>query len=206
MPLVLVKLNVGVCVSVCSWYFEPTTKSPPFCTLRYRTYFLEFKVCILIRISTSTCNMCEYVYEYECLIITSPHRPLISVLTHPWEFADYRTRQDKTSESMSEYWLMYKSTSTGLWYILYRQQYCICQSLKRESFDFYRSETLFQLSIVHVNYLCQYICLNILCNLVQWHFNVRSIAIYWLSRLTITTCCQFKIRAKIGRYHELCAK
>ena len=36
-----------------------------------------------------------------------------------------------------------------------------------------------QLPIVHVNSLFQYIYLTVLCNLVQWHFNLH-IATYWL--------------------------
>ena len=36
-----------------------------------------------------------------------------------------------------------------------------------------------------------YICLIILCNLIQWHFNL-SIATYWVSWLTFATFCQFK--------------
>ena len=42
-------------------------------------------------------------------------------------------------------------------YILYKQQYCIFQSLKRESSHFYNPGTKLQLPIVHVNSLCQYI-------------------------------------------------
>ena len=97
-----------------------------------------------------------------------------------------------------EYWLMSTSTSTstGLWstfYKLYKQQYCIFQSLKSESSDSNEPWTKLQLPIVHVNSLCQCICLIILCNLVQWHFNLRIVT-YWLSWLTFTICCQVKNR------------
>ena len=94
------------------------------------------------------------------------------------------------------------SASTGWWvrvrvshmiYILDRQQYCIFQSLKRDSSDLYKYGTKLQLPIVHVNSLYQYICLTILCNLIEWHFNL-GIAMYWLLWMTITTCCQFKNR------------
>ena len=93
------------------------------------------------------------------------------------------------------------STSTGwwvrVWYILYTQQYCISQSLKRESLYSYKPGTQLQLLIVHVNSLFQYICLTILYNLVQWHFILR-IAMYWLSWLTITTYYQFN-KSTLGR-------
>ena len=74
------------------------------------------------------------------------------------------------------------SSSPGLWVrvwiwvpaynILFKQQYCIFQSLKKASLDSYEPGTKLQLPIVHVNSLCQEICLTILCNLVQWHFNL----------------------------------
>ena len=80
-------------------------------------------------------------------------------------------------------------------YILYKQQYCIFQSLKRESSDSYKPGTKLQL---HAHCPCKfplsiYICVTILCYLVQWHFNL-CIATYWLLWLTTTTCCQFKNR------------
>ena len=81
-----------------------------------------------------------------------------------------------------EYWSMI--------YILYKQQYCVFQSLKRESSDSNKPGTKLPLPIVHLNSLCRYICLAILCNLVQWQFNL-CVAMYCLLWLTFTTCCQF---------------
>ena len=114
--------------------------------------------------SRSTCNMCKYEYESEYLIIAWVR---VRVLVDEYEYQH-------------------------VIYILYKEQYCIFQSLKRESSDSYKPETKlcpckFPLSIL------VYICLTILCNLVQWHFT-SHIATYWLSWLTITTCCQFKNR------------
>ena len=131
--------------------------------------------------SMSTCNMYEYEYKYEYLII---------VWVRVWVLVD-------KCEYKYEYWSMI--------YILYKQQYWVFQSLKRESSDSNKPGTKLQLPIVHDNSLCQYICLNTLCNLVQWHFNLR-IATYWLSWLTFTTCCKFENRAKIAQYHEMCGK
>ena len=80
----------------------------------------------------STSNMCEYKYKYEYLIITWVQ---VWVL-----FDEYEYRP-----------MIYI-------YILYKQQYCIFQTLKRESSDCYKPRTKLQLPIiVHVNSLCQYI-------------------------------------------------
>ena len=79
--------------------------------------------------STSTCNMCEFNYEY--LIITWV-RVRVRLLVDEYEY-EYRPSI----------------------YILYKQQYCIFQSLKRESSDFYKPGTKLQLPIVHVNFFCQ---------------------------------------------------
>ena len=73
--------------------------------------------------------MCEYEYKYEYLIIA-------------WALVD-------------EY--EYKYEYRPMIYILYKQQYCIFQSLKWESSHFYNPGTKVQLPIVHVNSLCQYI-------------------------------------------------
>ena len=83
--------------------------------------------------STSTCNMCEYEYKYEYLIIAWVR---VRVLVDEYE---------------------YKYEYRPMIYILYKQQYCIFQSLKRESSHFYNPGTKVQLPIVHVNSLCQYI-------------------------------------------------
>ena len=120
--------------------------------------------------STSTCNMCEYESESEYLIITWVR---VRVLVDEYEYKyEYRSM-------------------INILYSMYRQQIFIVRSLAREYSDFYKPGTKLQLPIVHVNYLCQYICLIILCNLIQWHFNLRFMT-YWLSWLTLTTCCQFK--------------
>ena len=87
---------------------------------------------------TSTCNMCEYEYKYEYLIIAW-------VRVRVWVLVD-------------EY--EYKYEYRPMIYILYKQQYCIFQSLKRESSHFYNPGTKVQLPIVHVNSLCQYIRSN----------------------------------------------
>ena len=116
--------------------------------------------------STSTCNMCEYEYEY---LIIAWVRVRVRVL------------------------LMSTSTSTGIWstfyikssiafFILWRGNPQILINL-RQSYNF-----PLPMQIPFVN-----ICLIILCNLEQWHFNSRF-ATYWLSWLIITTCCQFKNR------------
>ena len=83
--------------------------------------------------STSTCNKCEYEYKYEYLIIAWVR---VRVLVDEYE---------------------YKYEYRPMIYILYKQQYCIFQSLKRESSHFYNPGTKVQLPIVHVNSLCQYI-------------------------------------------------
>ena len=87
--------------------------------------------------STSTCNIYEYEYKCEYLIIT-----WVRVLVGEYEYR-------------------------SVIYILYKQQYCGFQSLKMESSDCNKPGTKLQLQIVHVNCLCQFICLIILCNLVQ---------------------------------------
>ena len=106
------------------------------------------------RTSTNTCNICEYEYKYEYLIIT-------------WVQVRVRVLVDEYE---------YKCEYRPMIYILYKKQYCILQSLKRESSDSYKPGAKLQLPIVHVNSLCQYIyiyiCLTILCYLVQWHFNL----------------------------------
>ena len=75
--------------------------------------------------------MCEYEYKYKYLIITWVR---VRVLVNEYE-CEYRPSI----------------------YILYKKQYCIFQSLKRESSDFYKPGTKLQLPIAHVNSLCQYI-------------------------------------------------
>ena len=75
--------------------------------------------------------MCEYEYESEYLIIAWVR---VRVLVDEYEY-EYR----------------------HMIYILYKGQYCIFQSLKRESSDSYKPETKLQLSIVHANSLCQYV-------------------------------------------------
>ena len=129
-------------------------------------------------ISTSTCNMCEYEYESEYLIITWVRvRVLVDEYEYKYEYCSI----------------------INILYSMYRQQIFIVRS--------YKPGTKLQLPIVQVNYLCQYIsCLIILCNLIQWHFNLRF-ATYWLSWITLTTCCQLKKqKAKIVQYHEMCGK
>ena len=123
--------------------------------------------------STSTCNMCESESEY--LIITWL-RVRVRVLVDEYEYkCEYRSM-------------------INILYSMYRQQIFIVRSLTRESSDCYKPGTKLQLPIVRVNFLLSiYICLIILCNLIQWHFNLRF-ATYWLSWLTLTTCCQFKNR------------
>ena len=88
--------------------------------------------------STSTCNMCEYEYEY--LIITWV-RVRVRVLVDEFEYkCEYRSM-------------------INILYSTYRQQIFIVRSLTRESSDCYKSGTKLQLPIVHVNYLCQYMCI-----------------------------------------------
>ena len=77
--------------------------------------------------------MCEYEYESEYLMIAWVR---VRVLADEYEY-EY------------EYQHMI--------YILYKEQYCIFQSLKRESSGSYKPETKLELSIVHANSLCQYI-------------------------------------------------
>ena len=77
----------------------------------------------------------EYEYKYEYLIIAWV-RVRVRVLVDEYE---------------------YKYEYRPMIYILYKQQYCIFQSLKRESSHFYNPGTKVQLPIVHVNSLCQYI-------------------------------------------------
>ena len=78
--------------------------------------------------------MCEYEYKYEYLIIAWV-RVRVPALVDEYE---------------------YKYEYRPMIYILYKQQYCIFQSLKRESSHFYNPGTKVQLPIVHVNSLCQY--------------------------------------------------
>ena len=97
-----------------------------------------------------------------------------------------------------ERWLMSTSTSTDLWSTFYTSTsiafFCIWKG--NQSSDSYKPLAKLQLPIVQVNSLCQYISIwTILCNLVQWHLKLR-ITTYWLSWLTITICCQFKIRRR----------
>ena len=75
--------------------------------------------------------MCEYKYEY-LIIAWVPVRVLVDEYEYKYEYRP-------------------------MIYILYKQQYCIFQSLKRESSHFYNPGTKVQLPIVHVNSLCQYI-------------------------------------------------
>ena len=67
--------------------------------------------------STSTCNMCEYEYEY---LIIAWVRVRVRVLVDEYEY-EYEYRP--------------------MIYILYKQQYCIFQCLKRESSDSYKPGT-----------------------------------------------------------------
>ena len=79
--------------------------------------------------SMSTCNMCEYEYKYEYLIIT-------------WVWV--RVQADEYEHECKH---------RSMIYILFKQQYCIFQSLKRESSDFHKPGTKLQLPIAHVNSL-----------------------------------------------------
>ena len=79
----------------------------------------------------STCNMCEYESEY--LIIA-------------WVWVQVRVLVDE-----------YEYEYRHMIYILYKEQYCIFQSLKWESSDSYKPETKLELSVVHANSLCQYL-------------------------------------------------
>ena len=70
--------------------------------------------------------------------------------------------------------------------------------VKREAgFPNPRRALIGSLPIVHdsmwIIFVNIHICLIILCNLIQWHFNLH-ISTYWLSWLTFTTFCQFKTR------------
>ena len=85
--------------------------------------------------STSICNMCQYEYKYEYFITWFRVRVLVDHDEYEYEYRP-------------------------MIYILYMQQYCIFQSLKRESSDFYKPATKLQLPIVYVNSLCQYIYLS----------------------------------------------
>ena len=122
--------------------------------------------------STSTCNMCEYEYESEYLIIIWV-RVRVRVLVDEYEYK---------CECRS---------MINILYSMYRQQIFIVRSLTRvlrflQTWD--KAPTAHcpcKLSL-SIN-----ICLIILRNLIQWHFNLRF-ATYWLSWLTLTTCCQFK--------------
>ena len=71
--------------------------------------------------------MCEYEYEYS---ITAWVRVRVRVLADEYEY-EYRP----------------------MIYILYKQQYCIFQCLKRESSDSYKPGTKLLLPIVHVKSL-----------------------------------------------------
>ena len=73
--------------------------------------------------------MCEYEYECKYLIITW-------VRVRVWVLVD-------------EY--EYKYEYRSMIYILYWQQFCIVQSLTRESLDSSKPGTKLQLPIVHVN-------------------------------------------------------
>ena len=100
-------------------------------------------------------------------------------------------------ESESEYWLMSTSTSTstGIWSTFYIKSSIAFFSLWRGNPQILinlRQSYNFPLSM-QIPFVNIYICLTILRNLVQWHFNLRN-ATNWLSWLTITTCCQFKNR------------
>ena len=105
-----------------------------------------------------------------------------------------------------EYWLISMSTSTGIWSTFYIKSSIAFFSLWRGNPQILinlRQSYNFPLSMQIP--VCQYICLTALYNLVQWHFNLR-IATYWLSWLTITTCCQLKNRKQklrnISKYVE----
>ena len=92
--------------------------------------------------STSTCNMCEYEYESEYLIITWV-RVRVQVLVDEYEYkCEYRS-------------------VINILYSMYRQQIFIVRSLTRESSNCYKPVTKLQLPIVHVNYLCQYIYISV---------------------------------------------
>ena len=108
--------------------------------------------------STSTCNMCEYEY----LIITWVR---VRVLVDEYKY-EYRSMIN----------------------ILYRQQIFVVRSLDKRVLRFLK----FWDKAPTAHCPCKlslsiYICLIILCNLIQWHFNLHF-ATYWLSWLTLTTC------------------
>ena len=100
-------------------------------------------------------------------------------------------------KSEYEYWLMSRSTSTstGLWSTFYIGSRFLLFGLWHESPQILKNlgqSSSCPLSLnIFVNLI--YICLIILCNLIQWHFNLRF-AMYWLLWLTLATCCQFKNR------------
>ena len=92
-------------------------------------------------------------------------------------------------ESKYEYWLVSTSTSTstGLWSTFYTSS-SIAFSVSEKGILRFLS-TWDKAPIAHCpRKFPLSICLTTLCNLVQWHFNLR-IATYWLSWMKITTCC-----------------
>ena len=86
------------------------------------------------------------------------------------------------------------STSTGLWSTFYISSNFAFFSLWKRNPQIFIN--LVQTHTAHCPCkfpLSIYICSTILCNLVQWHFNLHIVT-YRLSWLTITTYCQLKNR------------
>ena len=121
--------------------------------------------------------MCEYEYEYEYLNITWVRvRILVDEYQYEYEY-EYR----------------------AMIYILYKQQYCIFQTLNGECSDSYKPETKLQLLIVHVHSLCQYICLIIQCKLVQCTYcDAFAVVVDIYNLLPVQ-----KQKAKFAQYHEM---
>ena len=95
------------------WNFEACMQVTVCCRAGASTRFTSTST------SMSTCNMCEYEYESEYLIIAWV-RVQVWVLVDEYEY-EYKYRH--------------------MIYILYKEQYSIFQSLKRESSDSYKPET-----------------------------------------------------------------
>ena len=126
--------------------------------------------------------MCEYEYEY--LIITWV-RVRVRVLVDEYEYKyEYRSMIN----------------------ILYRQQIFVVRSVARESSDSKKPGTKFQLPIVHVNDLCQYI--SVWLFYVIWYNDSST---YVLRRIGCRGYINNllpvqKQKAKIVQYHEVCGK
>ena len=135
--------------------------------------------------------MCEYEYKCQYFIITWVR---VRVLVDEYEY-----------EYEYEYWPMID--------ILYKQQYCIFQSLKREYSDFYKPGTKLQLPTVHVNSICQHTHTHIYIYMFNYslQFGTMTLQFTYCDVLAVVAdnynlLPVQKQKAKIARYHEICGK